>query len=190
MRYLQVSKFSFILNRIFGVERSELLTNENTYDRFLRATLIESLLSLVFLIVSLVFMLSILDFIESQNKLIYDFKDDATFNYIFNLADRSRSEFDSKCLFSHSKFGSVLTLQEFYMQAVSNANKENSSNYLILYRDELSKNDSKIRFEDLIETINKNNKTKKIIIKIFHLKFYQKGIGRLKINAFRKFLYC
>jgi len=182
MRYLQVSKFSFILNRIFGVERSELLTNENTYDRFLRATLIESLLSLVFLIVSLVFMLSILDFIESQNKLIYDFKDDATFNYIFNLADRSRSEFDSKCLFSHSKFGSVLTLQEFYMQAVSNANKENSSNYLILYRDELSKNDSKIRFEDLIETINKNNKTKKIIIKIFHLSLNSNFTSRLEFS--------
>ena len=35
-----------------------------------------------------------------------------------------------------------------------------------------------------------NIKSTLMFLEIFHLKFYQKGIGRLKINAFRKFLHC
>lgn len=62
MRFLQQEKFSYITRKIFGVEKissnNELIENEILYEKFLKSTLLETLISLIFLAVSAKFLLT------------------------------------------------------------------------------------------------------------------------------------
>ena len=41
MRFIQVNKFSFILNKLFKINKNDLISIESMYDRFLEARLLE-----------------------------------------------------------------------------------------------------------------------------------------------------
>ena len=53
---MQVNKFSFILNKLFKVDKNDLISNQSMYDRFLEARLVENLFNICLLINSIFFM--------------------------------------------------------------------------------------------------------------------------------------
>ena len=142
MRFIQVNKFSFILNKLFKINKNDLISNESMYDRFLEARLLENIFNICFLISSIYFMYSILDNNNNNNEIIMNYSQYSQ-SFPNCLQSESNCQNLTCCYMIKNKTTTTTLIQIYYLDNLNNSisrleldleteNKILSSNGLII----------------------------------------------------------